>query len=627
MARDEVRRNYRGANYALISELAGTIPVVLFDGGTTLATSALADVGRWVPTTDMAGTLTEVRGKLATASSSGSVTAVVSKNGTSIGTLTFAAAATEASLTGLSVAIALGDYITVHVTGAGTGAKMLTVVGQIKTGAGGGGGPNAASISALKALSVTGLGSASTVSVLGYYVEGDGGGGLFRYDPSSSATDNGGTVIAPNSGSGRWLRVLASGPISVRWFGAKGDGATNDAPPIQAAINYLVPSGANYAAYQGGTVFFPKSEYLVNANLKLRSGIRLQGEGWASVLRGSTGCTAVVEAEVSADYSTVQGASIEDLTIDGTNWTDGRVGLYMTPQPGTGSRSSRNNFLRGVQFNMCGIGLKLINDQGINVTSCYFVNNDWGCTLTDNAQLGLFQQCDFRFNQRGLKIEATDVEITSAADAIYGHKFIRCHWEENWREGVLIDGGQSCSFDTCKWEGNGVTGAETQVTLQNDVSGKRCDNNSFTTCVWNGTAAAPTAKLLHLKDANMNLFWNDWFNGGSNGGILHDANVFHTRYESTVFVGVTRVDNGFFTSETRDGLWRYHSGDPSTGQNIILSPAIRVGDSDSAPKVLSGSGAPVGTDGSPIGSIYMRTDAGAANSIYVKTGTNTWTGK
>jgi hypothetical protein len=43
-------------------------------------------------------------------------------------------------------------------------------------------------------------------TVLGYHAVDDGGGGLFRYDGALSTTDNGGTIIAPNSGGGRWIR-------------------------------------------------------------------------------------------------------------------------------------------------------------------------------------------------------------------------------------------------------------------------------------------------------------------------------------------------------------------------------------------------------------------------------------
>lgn len=57
-----------------------------------------------------------------------------------------------------------------------------------------------------------------TVEVRAYATLGDQGGGRFVYDSSSSATDNGTSVIAPNSGSGRWMRQYGS-VYDSRWFG------------------------------------------------------------------------------------------------------------------------------------------------------------------------------------------------------------------------------------------------------------------------------------------------------------------------------------------------------------------------------------------------------------------------
>lgn len=75
----------------------------------------------------------------------------------------------------------------------------------------------------------------AAVRVLGYWSPGDGGGGTFRWAPSSTAATDTGTVFAPDSGTGRWLRVV-DGAISPIWFGAKADGMSNDAPFINQAI-------------------------------------------------------------------------------------------------------------------------------------------------------------------------------------------------------------------------------------------------------------------------------------------------------------------------------------------------------------------------------------------------------
>lgn len=90
-------------------------------------------------------------------------------------------------------------------------------------------------------------------SYTSYYVRGvsnilDGGHGVFRVDSSdTTSADNGGTIIV-DAISRRWKREY-TGPVSLRWFGAKGDGVTDDTARIQAALS----SGATGIYAPAGT--------------------------------------------------------------------------------------------------------------------------------------------------------------------------------------------------------------------------------------------------------------------------------------------------------------------------------------------------------------------------------------
>jgi len=92
--------------------------------------------------------------------------------------------------------------------------------------------PVVSSIAELRALAA---GKYEAVQVLGYYAAGDGGGGVFRWNGSSSAADNGGTVIVPDSasGAGRWMRDYQI--LTIKMFGAKGDGIADDTVAFNAA--------------------------------------------------------------------------------------------------------------------------------------------------------------------------------------------------------------------------------------------------------------------------------------------------------------------------------------------------------------------------------------------------------
>jgi hypothetical protein len=135
------------------------------------------------------------------------------------------------------------------------------------------------SYAALRVIDATSFVSGYQANVAGYAAIDDGGGGIFIYDPTSVLADNDGTVLAPANGIGRWLRQY-SGAVNVKWFGAKGDGATNDAAAIQAAIDLVEAAG-------GGAVYFPATStgYNLTSTLTvLLPNVTLRGDGPSSFL-------------------------------------------------------------------------------------------------------------------------------------------------------------------------------------------------------------------------------------------------------------------------------------------------------------------------------------------------------
>jgi hypothetical protein len=110
-------------------------------------------------------------------------------------------------------------------------------------------------VAALKSVVVAGNATpnATQVYVNGYYAAGDGGEGYFVYNSGSASADNAGTVIAPNAGSGRWIRTVPNSTITISMFGAVGDGTTEATAAIQAALNsgylsIMIPGGTYYTS-------------------------------------------------------------------------------------------------------------------------------------------------------------------------------------------------------------------------------------------------------------------------------------------------------------------------------------------------------------------------------------------
>jgi hypothetical protein len=101
----------------------------------------------------------------------------------------------------------------------------------------------------LKALTGTNL--AGSVVMLGFYTAGDLGGGVFTWNAADATADNGGTIIQPTSGGvGRWNRLIIANQYHVRHFGAKGDGATDDAAVIRATS---AAAGTNPVVFDAAT--------------------------------------------------------------------------------------------------------------------------------------------------------------------------------------------------------------------------------------------------------------------------------------------------------------------------------------------------------------------------------------
>lgn len=106
--------------------------------------------------------------------------------------------------------------------------------------------------------------------------------GHFLYDAAdTTSADNTGTVLVTASGA-RYKRLLESPYMNVKWFGAKGDGTTEDMAFIQKALDMAFARG-------GGTVFFPKGTYIVSPSgslrINLRNDVHLLGEGTGSVIK------------------------------------------------------------------------------------------------------------------------------------------------------------------------------------------------------------------------------------------------------------------------------------------------------------------------------------------------------
>jgi len=125
--------------------------------------------------------------------------------------------------------------------------------------------------------------------VAGYYQEGDGGDGTFVWVPITTSplkNDDYGIIIRTDPSSPGYIKGyfkrLYSGPINVRWFGAKGDGVTDDTAAVHAARD-------SSAFANNGTLYFPKGTYKGAFEFEYKDAnhneIKIIGDGQGTILK------------------------------------------------------------------------------------------------------------------------------------------------------------------------------------------------------------------------------------------------------------------------------------------------------------------------------------------------------
>lgn len=123
---------------------------------------------------------------------------------------------------------------------------------------------------------ITGIADGEAICVLGFLTAGDGGGGEFFVRAAGGGeVENSGTTF--ELADGRFAQRIYSGEINAKWFGATGDGVTDDTAAIQAAIDH--------AAYisKENRVFIPSGEYLTTDVIHLGYGVSYAGSPYTSL--------------------------------------------------------------------------------------------------------------------------------------------------------------------------------------------------------------------------------------------------------------------------------------------------------------------------------------------------------
>tara|TARA_R100000353_G_scaffold164246_1_gene124945 strand:+ start:125 stop:1606 length:1482 start_codon:yes stop_codon:yes gene_type:complete len=181
------------------------------------------------------------------------------------------------------------------------------------------------------------------------------------------------TAFTP-SGTGATVRSIDSklqDVVSVKDFGAKGDGSTDDAVAIQAAID---------SVSSGGIIFFPKGTYIIGTELGIRSNNTLVGANrYDSVLKTKAGTDITLINDGSGVNSKI---CITDLGFSGNkaNVSAGQImNLWKTEDFLVSNCRIVDSKGDGMIIRQCSYG-QIVNNNIINCD-----NHGISLTNTDNT--------------------------------------------------------------------------------------------------------------------------------------------------------------------------------------------------------------------------------------------------
>ena len=261
-------------------------------------------------------------------------------------------------------------------------------------------------------------------------------GGVFIYDKDKSDINNGGTVF------NGWVRQYGD-RLNARWFGAKGDGVTDDTEALQKAIFHATGwTGNSYELDNSAskTLYIPRGIYRITDSLKITQMQYIIGDGNGSGHSKST--------EILCDFK-----NMNIPTDNYSNVYEGHPAIRLSKKPMLYNVKMANYIkIEGIRFNanyrdVYGIhlndmyystlntisvvncmnsGLTLITAQFNEVKNISYINNAGPIRIVNSCTMD-FDNLDIENSQCGAK---NDLEIVHSSKWKGGINIRNIHIEE-----------------------------------------------------------------------------------------------------------------------------------------------------------------------------------------------------
>lgn len=346
------------------------------------------------------------------------------------------------------------------------------------------------------------------VLVLGYAVPNDGGGGLFRWNGNPDRESDGGIRIeSGREDMGVWHRFHGGDKFNVRWWGARGDGETDDAAAVQKALDSAIEHTADRRADRTSntrpgsgapTVFLPPGSYRIGKGLRIdppqrpsftRSEdryflpVRLAGAGGGTVIRLVSGvadnCLTIDGARTSPGY--MLGPMVENLVLDGGYDSS-------APPRDRGNELQQNGlYIRRVQHAIVrGVRVQNTVRDGIRSIGCFYNKYSYSARQIRRNALHAYQNAGIeldlqaRIEPRNFVNEGAGISLSGCTDFVIRPGTILEHFRTSIRllhckncyltnaiasyshgDNVVVDGqSSSIFFDQCTLVAAGQAGRE-----------------------------------------------------------------------------------------------------------------------------------------------------------------------
>ena len=195
--------------------------------------------------------------------------------------------------------------------------------------------------------------------------------------------------------SGAWHRLRTS-PVNARFFGAKGDGTTDDTGALQAAINYCATFMDDRDGI--GALYVPAGKYIVNGTLNLTPPsvnypIRIIGDGWKETkIQHDTN-----DGLPAFAVTNVMGITLENIALGGA-----------TTRPS----STRNTAFKAEQATQITMRNVRLTQAGYGV---YLLTGNRGDHHLDNVLIEICGKAGYIY---GLQASESSIRLDSNADSL-----------------------------------------------------------------------------------------------------------------------------------------------------------------------------------------------------------------